>query len=333
MKFLKRLNVTVVCGFGLFVIMVIVGSTYVFQNLKAPTPVPSVNSEVLSQGAHLVESSLDDSIDDKKMSIAGGVYEINQEYDLNETFGVLYRIIVSSEFRYPERIAAVRELGDNLTTEEVKALYQFLLSLPDSEARLHQYRAIKNDILNRLRNQKVPLEDLLEVMVSMFLNLDQDAAVRAYALQHIRGWYPRASYAERPEILETLLQGIKEVDGSIAGTALLGLHYLEVTFKATSRRDLTTLAVEIARNKNYSDLSRISAVQVATERDSTELFELVKVWSLDSSASYPRRATAIAALGGIGSEEALGILFQLDTLSEPHLGPAIDYARKRAVSK
>src|SRR5690625_4664043 len=169
-------------------------------------------------GRHLKpeDFSVDDLREDEKLLLS-----IRKNFSLNDEFLDRLTTIVSPVVgAFQERHRAVRELTGHLDPEEVRAIFLFLSAAPPEgrRERIHD-RAIKNDILNRLRNQDEAPHDLTGLMVRLIEDTRQDRAIRDYALQHLRAWYSKAPDEERPLIVETLVRGLEETKGSTSGTA------------------------------------------------------------------------------------------------------------------
>lgn len=237
-------------------------------------------------------------------------------------------IIVSSPVQnFPRRHAAIQALSNNLSEPEIRALSSFLLSHPpeDEAERVHD-RVIKNDLLNRLREQNTQPVGLAALMIAMFEDTEQDDAVRDYALQQMRAWHDQVPLEERPVLLGSLSEALKETKGSMAGTALLALRELEKAEGTEKWTEVTEAAIAMINDEAASDLSRITAMQVVVEERPEEILSLAAEWASDPGASYPRRLTGIAALGKAGTPEAALILVRVDSGDDPYLLPALQTA-------
>jgi hypothetical protein len=227
-----------------------------------------------------------------------------------------------------ERLSAIQSLSHPLNESEIEALYRFLLAPPPDRraARLHD-RAVKNEVLNLVRAEVEDPELLTSTMIAMFEDPDQDEAVRDYALQHLRSWYPHAPIEHRSRIGETLSLGLTERENSMAGTSLLSLHSLEKQDGQTVEEiDVTSEALRILESGDASVRSQVTAMQVAAERASGQTIDIASKWAVDPDAGYPRRLSGIAALGRSGARNALDILRNIESENDPYLQPAIDNA-------
>lgn len=252
--------------------------------------------------------------------------------ELTPAFLTQLAVIGSEDTHHSQRTAAVRGLGDALDSAEITALYQFLLKAPpDRRMTRDADRAVKNDLLNLLRNQSTPPGGLTNVMVAMFEDASQDAAVRDYAVQHLLAWYDDAPAEEHPVILEVFADGLQETASSIAGTALISLAALgeEELAAAGLEIDIGGAALGIVESEAASDLARVTAIQISAEENAGGILDAAEEWALDPSASYPCRLAAIAALGKNGSADAAAALARIEALQNPYLRSALAAAKQR----
>lgn len=251
---------------------------------------------------------------------------------LDPLFQQKLELIASPFHGYEDRADAIRTLGDRLNKDEIEAIYGFLLSPPPQRRSERIFdRAIKNNLLNVLRNQASQPDGLSQTMMSIFYDTDQDAAVRDYAVQHLGAWHPYAGENERPGIVGVFVEGLTEDTTSIAGTALIALNELtrDDLREAGVDIDIGLVAMEIVRSANASDLSRVTAMQISSRQNATGVLDLAGEWALDPTASYPRRLAAIAALGADGSPEALSLLGRVAAMDDHYLETALTRAHQR----
>lgn len=264
----------------------------------------------------------------------------NPAPSLNRAFVEQLETIVSSDAeRFLQRHAAVHDLGDDLNEQEIQALYVFLLAPPpDGGLERRQDRALKNDLLNRLRSQKDTPDGLTNILVAMFNNADQDPVVRDYALQQMRAWQEAAPMDDYTVMEETLARALEETEGSIGGTALLALRQFDKDSNKSGAdpglprsvlASATQSALSILHSKDAGELSRITAMQVAAERVPEEIVPLAAQWAQDTSSSYPKRISAISALGSSASEEVIAILARIEAQGDPYLQPALQTAYRK----
>ena len=198
--------------------------------------------------------------------------------------------------KFRERLSLVNSLPRNLSFEDKKALYYYLKYENNNRETL----CMKNDMLNALRDQKNPPEELTDVMLDIFYDKSQDIALRCYALQHMRPWYLDERMQD-PAIIQAFYDGLEESENEIAGVALLGLKYMAEQNTNFDKDLISQKAATIAADENTYVLTRISAVSVCGKMQSTESLDTVRNLTTDTQPTALRTA-AIASLGEIGDE-------------------------------
>lgn len=204
----------------------------------------------------------------------------------------------------PERrvfYAAVQRLhGAAMVPTERQSLIAFLSSSRRPDALTEQQLfEIKNDILNFLRNEEPPQADVTGVLVALFRNPAQDAVVRDYAIQHLGAWFQAGH--DQTEIAEVLWSALAETDSSIAGTALLALNRLAEEHPNLDKQAIGNTALDLATNEHVSNLTRITALQIAAQLGVRKALAVAKQLALDER-DVPLQISAIAAVGTLGTE-------------------------------
>jgi hypothetical protein len=206
-------------------------------------------------------------------------------------------------YTYVEMLAAVRELGLELSAEEVAALME-MLGYPNGwfpeQMRAIEINAVKNDVLDRLLRQKVLPEGIGLLLAEMAGDLEQDPVWRDYCVQFMTPFYVRftteltestedglttkdpkdpkagslssaslsvASGENQPDelqvIREAMFAALDERGGTIAGTSLIGLELLSRTHEEFDRALIVEKAVEMASDELASNEARMTALRLA----------------------------------------------------------------------
>lgn len=243
----------------------------------------------------------------------------------------LLPIITDARQPIGTRIKAVRDLGDNLSLDDVQALYFFLTSLPNwDEKNLPGLRVIKNDILNRLQLQATAPVGLTLVMLEMYRNPSQDMVVRDYALQHLAIQGQRDDGGEIVETQRGLLEAAQG-GGPLAGTALLGLHRLSTTESNKQDEQIDAIALNLAKSSASPLSTRITALQVCSERRLLAVLpEAEKLARSDGPAAL--RISAISVLGQLGKTHEITLLRNLRLQGSALIRAAASTALERAES-
>lgn len=232
---------------------------------------------------------------------------------------------------FSERLDSVHSLGGNLNEDERDALYYFIASRPDDADNL----VLKNDIMNALRDQRIPPPEFAETLIALFKDHSLGETTRDYIIQHLRPWYednPR----DRHLILPVFFAALKESGGSIAGTALLALDSLSKEFPEVDAAKVAAAAADMAGSTTDSPLVRISAVQIAAEllddpRAASAMnpetvertVETIRnLAASDGDGSTALRVSAIAALGRVGAPDDAELLKRILLKDEKRYHPA-----------
>ena len=208
------------------------------------------------------------------------------------------RIVNPGTASTAERLRQVHALPDDLSAADREAVARYLKYGENSDIEL----VIKNDLMNKLRNQKTLPPELTGVLLDLYSDRKQNITVRIYALQHLR---PQYELTRDVAIRQAFYDALNETDNEIAGGALLALRYLcteypnEFDTAVISRR-----AAEIAQDGNVNNLTRLSAVQVAAMLDNAEIEPAIRSLAENASTPLTLRLSAIAGLGQLKRPES-----------------------------
>jgi len=223
------------------------------------------------------------------------------------------------------RLEAVKRLGNSLKEEERQALIDFLRTYQEEGVR-ERRGVLKNDIILVLKKQLRFPADLEGTLMEIFQDPQQDPVVRDYALQHLSTMYERAT--AKDTIKQLLWDGLNEVETSIAGSALLALERWHGLGAGIEQSQLELAALQLARNQNASELSRITAIQVCAHLKLKEVLSTV-VSLVQSKTSLPLQISAVAALGELGGADNRQILETLSLSAGARIQPAAQLALRR----
>ena len=208
------------------------------------------------------------------------------------------RIVNPGTASTAERLRQVHALPYDLSAADREAVARYLKYGENSDIEL----VIKNDLMNKLRNQKTLPPELTGVLLELYSDRKQNITVRIYALQHLR---PQYELTRDAAIRQAFYDALNETDNEIAGGALLALRYLcteypnEFDTAVISRR-----AAEIAQDGNVNNLTRLSAVQVAAMLDNAEIEPAIRSLAENASTPLTLRLSAIAGLGQLKRPES-----------------------------
>lgn len=197
-----------------------------------------------------------------------------------------------------ERLRQVHTLPDNLSATDREAIYHYLKYGENSDIEL----VIKNDLINKLRNQKTLPSKLTGVLLELYSDRKQNITVRIYALQHLR---PQYELTHDANIRQAFYNALNETDNEIAGGALLALRYLCMEYPNEFDTEMISrCAAEIALDENVNNLTRLSAVQVAAMLNNVKIEPAIRSLAENSFTPLTLRLSAIAGLGQLKCAES-----------------------------
>ncbi len=231
--------------------------------------------------------------------------------------------------RYEARNAALCSLARcrDLDADDVQALMDYLRAT-DGALRIEREAALKNDVLNLLRNQATLPDGLADLLMEMFACKAQPSEVRDYALQHLGALQKDDLDAQRRQNRRDLfVSAAKDIREPFAGTALYSLASTEQMSKAQDAelRRLTVAACGAAANP----LARMSALQLAGERGYREVLPVVRNLLDGARRDAVTDMVAVGTLGLLGGRDDLSRLERLKTCGGQRLCPAVETAIRR----
>lgn len=157
-------------------------------------------------------------------------------------------------------IARRRDLSRN----DVALLMAYVGSTNDA-LRVERTAALKNDVLNLLRNQEPPPEGLADLLIGMFRTGNHPPAVLDYCLQHLGAMQDDVADAvARDRIRAVLVESAKRIRFPYAGTALYSLAE-DRRGGAARNAELKRLALAMC-SPAANTVARIAAIQLAGQR-------------------------------------------------------------------
>ena len=208
------------------------------------------------------------------------------------------RIVNPGTASTAERLRQVHALPDDLSAADREAVARYLKYGENSDIEL----VIKNDLMNKLRNQKTLPPELTGVLLELYSDRKQNITVRIYALQHLR---PQYELTRDAAIRQAFYDALNETDNESAGGALLALRYLCTEYpKEFDTAVISRRAAESAQDGNVNNLTRLSAVQVAAMLGNAEIEPAIRSLAENASTPLTLRLSAIAGLGQLKRPES-----------------------------
>ncbi len=198
--------------------------------------------------------------------------------------------------RYEARNDALRSIARrrDLPKEDVAAMIDYLASTNDP-LRAERVAALKNDVMNLLRNQEPPVEGLADALIAMFDGGAHPPAVLDYCIQHLGAMQGGLNDTARRRVLAVLAMAAARKGQSYAGTALYSLAADRCATSAQNA-ELKRLALAMCA-ADSNPAARIAAIQLAGEHGYAEALPILR-----KVLSSPRRDTVldIVAIGSVG---------------------------------
>ena len=213
--------------------------------------------------------------------------------------------------RYEARNDALRSIARrrDLPEDDVAALMAYLRRADDA-MRVERVAALKNDVMNLLRNQDPPVEGLAETLIVMFEGRGisthnsstpnspthpHPPAVLDYCIQHLGAMLDDLDEKGRLRVRAVLTKAARQTRQPYAGTAL---YSLAEDARATPAQDKELKGLALALCKpGANHAARIAAIQLAGERGFADALPLLR-----EILSAPSRDAIldIAAIGSVG---------------------------------
>ncbi|QBG48097.1 HEAT repeat domain-containing protein [Verrucomicrobia bacterium S94] len=247
--------------------------------------------------------------------------------------------VVDPKSGYQTRLEAMRKLGQEMSTNDIAVLMDFLNEPMPEDAKLGNlfYNSIRNDAYEILLRQKELPDGMGELLVNGYNNPNQDDTWRNYCIQFMQPFYERQSEVlsfesetgsrealvsstadseaavppqELQIIQDTLWDALGERDNSNAGAALLALDKLSRDHDEFDKGDINAAMLNLAQDEQASLANRVTAIRLCGERKNIHVLETARDLAHNSDITILRCA-AIATLGEIGSEEDIALLESL----------------------
>lgn len=210
--------------------------------------------------------------------------------------------------RYEARNKVLRSIArrSDLPKEDVTALMAYLQSTQD-KLRPERVAALKNDVMNLLRNQEPAVEGLTEALIAMFRSGKHPSAVLDYCIQHLGAMQCEITdKVLRHRIRETFVLAARQTRQPYAGTALYSLA--ENKHASQSRKnELKRLTVALCKQGSHP-VARVSAIQLAGERGYKEILPILRETLSSARRDAVIDIVCMGSLGLLGDESDIDIL-------------------------
>ena len=229
--------------------------------------------------------------------------------------------------RYEARNNALRSIAlrRDLPEKDVAALIAYLRT-GDNAMRVERVAALKNDVMNLLRNQEPPPKGLTEALIAMFSGGKHPPAVLDYCIQHLGAMQGEITDDSlRHRIRETFIFAARQTRQSYAGTALYSIAQ-DKRASLSQKNELKRLTIALCKQGSHP-VARVSAIQLAGERGYKEILPILRKTLSSARRDAVLDIVSIGSLGLLGEESDLELLSQFS--SDTRRSVAAEAAIKR----
>jgi hypothetical protein len=249
--------------------------------------------------------------------------------------------------RYEARNDALRSIARrrDLAKNDVDALLAYLRSADDA-MRVERVAALKNDVMNLLRNQESPVKGLAETLIAMIEGNNGDCggvrgapalpantvhppAVIDYCIQHLGAMVNELNDATRVGVRGVLVRAAREKTKPYAGTAL---YSLAEDKRATRERERELKRLTLALCKpGVNNVARIAAIQLAGQRGYAEALPILRDTLSGEKRDAVLDTVCIGSIGLLGNADDIALIerFKGDTRRSAAVEAAIKRIKGR----
>ena len=231
--------------------------------------------------------------------------------------------------RYEARNDALRSIARrrDLPENDVAALMEYVAAT-DCVMRVEREAALKNDVLNLLRNQKRQPEGLADLLLEMVASKQYAPVIIDYCIQHLGAMVGSASDdPTKARIREAFVAAAKDTAEAYSGTALYSLA--EMPNKSKSESDELRRLTVAACGESVNPVARISAIQLAGERGYRETLPMLRGVLAGTRRDAVLDMTVVGSIGLMGDVGDVQLLESFRSRGGRRLKTAIDAAVQR----
>ena len=316
---MRKWGVVISCGIALL-IAAVVAVVVASRNRHQPAPPPDVPVAALPAEVRVKAVERKTEMVERENVTASGAIAIVCGED------------AATADRYEARNDALRSIARrrDLPEKDVAALIAYLRTA-DNAMRVERVAALKNDIMNLLRNQEPHPKGLAETLIAMFRSGKHAPAVLDYCIQHLGAMQNEITDdALRRRIREIFVFAARQTRQPYAGTALYSLAE-DKRASLSQKNELKRLTIALCKQDTHP-VARVSAIQLAGERGYKEILPILRETLSSSRRDAVLDIVSIGSLGLLGNESDLELLskFSSDTRRSVAVKAAIKRIKERA---
>ena len=235
----------------------------------------------------------------------------------------------STAYNYDVRNDALLSIARrrDLSASDVAALMEYVAST-SCVMRVEREAALKNDVLNLLRNQKRQPEGLADLLLDMVASKQYAPVIIDYCIQHLGAMVGSVpDDMTKARIRETFVAAAKDIGETYSGTALYSLA--EMSNKSKPESDELRRLTVVACGKSANPIARISAIQLAGERGYRETLPMLRGILAGTRRDAVLDMAVVGSIGLMGDAGDIQLLESFRSRAGRRLKLAIDAAVQR----
>lgn len=308
----KCLVIMIACGAALLLaaaVAVVVAS----RNRQQPAPLPDVPAEQTPAVVRV-----------KAVERKTGPVEQGEVAAASGAVAIVCGEDAATADRYEARNDALRSIARrrDLPEEDVAALMAYLRRADDA-LRVERVAALKNDVMNLLRNQEPPVEGLAETLIAMIEgnkgnrcgalgdralpgNAVHPPVVVDYCIQHLGAVVNELDEERRARLRGVLVKAAREKTKPYAGTALYSLAE-DKRASAAQEWELKRLTLALCK-PDVNNIARIAAIQLAGQRGYAEALPVLRETLSGEKRDAVLDAVCIGSIGLLGNADDIALI-------------------------
>ena len=233
--------------------------------------------------------------------------EVDEIPTVSDAVAIVCGMDEATADRYEARNDALRSIvrRRNLPEKDVAALMAYLRRADDA-MRVERVAALKNDVMNLLRNQEPPVEGLAETLIAMIEGKKHPPAVLDYCIQHLGAVVNELDDAKRSRVREVLVGAAREKTKPYAGTALYSLAE-DKRATAAQEGELKRLMLDLCK-PGVNNVARIAAVQLAGQRGYVEALPILRDTLSGEKRDAVLDTVCIGSIGLLGTADDIALI-------------------------
>jgi len=312
---MRKRKIVIVCGTALLIAAAAaVGVVVASRNHRQPAPPPEV--PVAQTPADVRVKAVErkaETVERENVTASGAIAIVCGED-------------AATAGRYEARNDALRSIARrrDLPKNDIDALLAYLRS-KDRTLPVERFAALKNDVMNILRNQAPPPANFAETLVAMFNGKRHPPAVLDYCIQHLGAMVNSLDEPARLRVRGVLAKASGEKGKPYSGTALYSL--------AEDRRATPSQAAELKRltlalcRPGAHPAARMAAIQLAGQRGCREALPVLRETLAAPARDAALDIVSIGSIGLLGDASDITLLSRFS--SDRRCAAAVEAAIKR----